>query len=227
MEQSPENTITLSMIDLTLNDARTYALSFVHKRTVMFERNSSMVNSFRRRMRRNGNGWKTVSVTIDAVITDDRTPLGKQDKTKTFGPYEENLPRELSIIVQYQFLMNALVKDGRLEPQSGEHIISIGDTITKLKKIKMEDVKLGDTMLMSALVDKCNKYRNITQNKGSCAQDYICEACRGVIGFKRYTKQTLTNEKNNYVFDKDRKRPSTREIIDWRVNCHTNVLIYA
>ena len=44
-------------------------------------------------MRRNGNGWKTVSVTIDAVITDDRAPPGKQDKTKTFLPYEKKTPK--------------------------------------------------------------------------------------------------------------------------------------
>ena len=90
----------------------------------------------------------------------------------------------------------------------------------------MEDVRMGDTMLMSALVDKCNKYRKITQNKGSWVQDYICEACRGVIGFKRYTKQTLTDEKNKHVLNKDEKRPSTREVIDWRDNCHANVSIY-
>ena len=86
-------------------------------------------------MRCNSNGWKTVSVTIDAVITDDRAPLGKQDKTKTFGPYEEKRPRGPSIREQYQFLMHALMKNGRFETESGEHIVSIGGTITKLKKI--------------------------------------------------------------------------------------------
>ena len=86
---------------------------------------------------------------------------------------------------------------------------------------------MGDTSLMSALMDKCNNYTRITQNKGSCVQDYIYKACRGEIGFKRYTKATLTEEINKYVFDKDGKRPSTREILDWRDNCHTNVSIYA
>ena len=86
---------------------------------------------------------------------------------------------------------------------------------------------MGDTRLMSALVDKCNNYKRITQNKGSCVQDYIYEACRGEIGFKRYTKATLTEEINKYVFDKDGKRPSTREILDWRDNCHINVSIDA
>ena len=60
-----------------------------------------------------------------------------------------------------------------------------------------------------------------------CARLYIYEACRGEIGFKRYTKTSLTEEINKYVFDKDGKRPSTREIIDWRDNCRTNVSIYA
>ena len=163
------------MIDLTLNNTRIYELCFVHKHTVMFERNSSMVNLFRR-MRHNSNRWKTASVTVDAVITDDRAPIGKQDKTKTFRPYEEKLPRVLSIRDQYQFLMHALVKDGRFEPQSGEHITSIGGTM-------MVDVCMGDTRPTSALVDKCNNYKRITQNKDSCVQDYIYEACIGEPGF--------------------------------------------
>ena len=227
MADNQKNSIKLPMIDLSLNDARHYEFGFVNKRSVMFERNSSFVNLFRRRMRRNGNGWKTVSVTIDAVITDDRAPLGKQDKTKTFGPFEESQPRGLSTRDIYQFLMFSLLNDNCFEQQSGEHIISIGGTITKLKKLTMVDVRMGDTRLMSALVDKCNNYKRITQNKGICVQDYIYEVCRGVIGFKRYTKQTLTEEINKYVFDKEEKKPSTRELLDWRDNCYTNVSIYA
>ena len=141
------------MIDLTLNDARNYELQFVHKRTVMFKRNSSMVNLFRRRMRRNGNGWKEVTVSIDTVIRDDRKPFGRQDTLRNCGPYEERLPRGLSRRDQYQFLMYTLVKDCRFEPQSGRHIISIAGEITKLRKLKMADVRMGDTRLMSALVE--------------------------------------------------------------------------
>ena len=199
MDDNQKNSIKLPMIDLSLNDVRHYELGFVNKRSVMFERNSSMVNLFRRRMRSNGNGWKNVSVSIDAMITDNRAPLGKQDKLRNFEPYEGKLPRGLSQSDQYQFLMYTLVKDGRFEPQSGEHIISIGGVITKLRKLNMADIRMGDTRLMSALVDKCNNYKRITQNKGSCVQDYIYEACRGEIGFKRYTKATLTEEINRCV----------------------------
>ena len=85
-------------------------------------------------MRRNDNGWKTVSVTIDAVITDDRAPLGMQEKTETFGPFEESQPRGLSTCDIYQFLMFSLLNDNHFEQQCGEHIISIGGAITKLKK---------------------------------------------------------------------------------------------
>ena len=177
-------------------------------------------------MRSNGNGWETVSVTIDVVITDDRAPLGKQDKTKTFRPFEESQARGLSRRDIYQFLMYALLIGNRFEQQSGEHITRIGGVITKLKKMKIEDICMGDTVL-SALVDKCNNYRKITQNKGSCVQNYIYEACKGENRFKRYTKLSLTEEINRYVFDKHAKRPFTREILDWRDNCHTNVSIYA
>ena len=227
LEYEPVYSIKYPMEDISLLDASHYELSFVNKKIVMFERNSSFVNLFRRRMRRNGNGWTNVSVTIDAVIVDDKAPFGKQEKTRTYKPFEEKLPRRLSRRDKYQFLMFALLKDDRFNPQSGEHIISIGGVITKLKRIKMEDFRMGDTKLISALVDKCNNYKRITQNKGSCVQDYIYEAFRGEIGFKRYTKTSFTEEINKYVFDKDGKRPSTREIFDWRDNCHTNVSIYA
>ena len=90
LEYEPVYSIKYPMLDISLQDARNYELSFVNRRTVMFERNSSFVNLFRRRMRRNGNGWKIVSVTIDAVITDDGAPLGMQEKTKTFGPFEDS-----------------------------------------------------------------------------------------------------------------------------------------
>ena len=121
-------------------------------------------------MRDQANGWDTVSATIDAVITDDRAPLGKQDKIKTYGPFEESQPRGISKRDIYQFLMYALLSSNRFEKESGKHITRIGGMITKLKKIKMEDIRMGDTRLMSALVDKCNNYRKITQNKGSCVQ---------------------------------------------------------
>ena len=226
LKYEPVYSIKYSMLDISLQDARNYELNFVNRRTVMFERNSKFVNLFRRRMRRNCKGWKTVSVTIDSVITDDRASLGKQEKTETVGPFEDRLPRGLSRRDHYQFLMYALLKDNRFERQSGEHIISIGGVITKLKKINI-DVRMGDTRLMSVFVDKCNNYKRITQNNASCVQEYIYEACKGEIGFKRYTKATLTEEINKYVFDKDGKRPSTREILDWRDNCHTNDSIYA
>ena len=86
---------------------------------------------------------------------------------------------------------------------------------------------MGSTRLISALVDKCNKNRRIKQNQGTCVQDYIYEACIGEDGFKRYTKSSLTEEINKYVVDSKEKKPSTREIINWRDNCRTNVSIYA
>ena len=82
MEYEPVRSDKYPMIGLSLYEARCYELDFINRRTVMFERNSSFVNLFRRRMRRNGNGWETVSVTIDVVIKDDRAPLEKQEKTK-------------------------------------------------------------------------------------------------------------------------------------------------
>ena len=122
-------------------------------------------------MKNHGDGWETVSVTIDAVITDDRGPVGNNDTTKTYGPFEENQPRGLSRRDIHPFLMYALLTNNRFEQQSGEHITRIGGEITKLRKIKMEDIRIGDTRLMSALVNKCNNYTKITQNKGSCVQD--------------------------------------------------------
>ena len=71
-------------------------------------------------------------------------------QTKTFGPFEDSLSRGLSRRDHYQFLMYALLKDNRFEQQSGEHVINISGVITRLEKINMEDVRMGDTRLMSA-----------------------------------------------------------------------------
>ena len=53
------------------------------------------------------------------------------------------------------------------------------------------------------------------------------EAYIGNDGFKRYMKNSLTEEINKYVVDNKEKQPSTREIINWRDNCHNNMSIYA
>ena len=98
MDDNQNKSIKLPMIDLSLQDARYYELSFVNKRKVIFEKNSSMPNLFRRWMRRNGNGWKEVSVSIDAVIRDDREPVWKQDTLKHFCPYyQAAYPKETNI----------------------------------------------------------------------------------------------------------------------------------
>ena len=60
-----------------------------------------------------------------------------------------------------------------------------------------------------------------------CSRLYIYEACKGEDRFKRYTKSSLTAEINKYVEDDEGKKPSTRELIDWRDKSHTNVSIYA
>ena len=59
-----------------------------------------------------------------------------------------------------------------------------------------------------------------------CTGLHIWETCKGTPGFKRYDRVSLTAEINRFV-DDGKKRPSTRELIAWRDNCHTNVSIYA
>ena len=69
----------------------------------------------------------------------------------------------------------------------------------------MEDIRMGSTRLISALVNRCNNNKKIQQNDGTCVQDYIYEACKGEDGFKRYTKSSLIADINKYVYDKDGK----------------------
>ena len=97
-----------------------------------------------------------MSVTIDTVIRDDMALKSKQDKAVTFGPYEERMPKRLSRRDRHQFLMYTLKKGGRFPSQSGIYIVKIGGAITKLKKVKIVDVRMGATRSISALVDKCN-----------------------------------------------------------------------
>ena len=221
------NTTNLPKIDWSLLEARHYELVFLHKQKIMFIKGSSFVKLFKRRMRPVRDNWESVTVSIDSTIRDDITPLTHKEKDVTMGPFDDKMPPGLSRRDQYQFLMYTLFKDDRFNPQSGEHIVSVGGVTTKLKKVKLEDVRMGATRLISALVDKCNKNKRRKQNKGTCVQDCIYEACKGEDGFKRYTKSSLMEEINKFVFDNKGKRPSTREIINWRDNCHTNVSIYA
>ena len=51
MEYEPVYSNKYPVIDLSLQDARNYELGFVNRRMVMFEKFSSFVNLFRRRMR--------------------------------------------------------------------------------------------------------------------------------------------------------------------------------
>ena len=111
------------------------------------------------------------------------------------------MPTGLSIRNKYQFLMYMFLKDDRFSAQAGKHVVSLGGVIIKLKKVNMVDVRMGSTRLISALVDKCNKNRRITQNQGICVQDYISEACIGEDEFKRYTKSSLTEKINKYAVD--------------------------
>ena len=163
----------------------------------------------------------SVSITVNVRIADSPLDDGKE---VTMGPYNEEMPR-LSKDDQYRFLMYTALKNG-FTMQSGEFISGVGGQITQLRHVKMLDVRMGRIKLNSALIDKCNNGKSIKQKKGRCVQDYIWETCKGQPGFKRYDRVSLTAEINRFVDDK-RGRPSTRELITWRDNCHTNVSIYA
>ena len=228
VEKKVSNMINLPKIEMTLNDARNYEINLlIEKHKARFTPGSKFINLFKMRIGPIRNNWKSVSVTIDTTIRDGMALVWEEDKDITFGPFEEKMPRGLSRQDCYQFLMYGLLKDNRFHPQLGEYIIKICGVTTKLKKVKMADICMGATTLISALVDKCNKNRRINQNNGTCVQVYIYEACIGKDGFKRYMKSSLTEEINKYVFDDKEKKPSTREIINWQDNCHTNMSIYA
>ena len=194
---------------------------------VGFMKGFKFVNLFRRYISRIESEWNKETTTVDVEIQDNTGPYGTPNTKMTIGPFEDKMPPGLSERDQYQFLMYVLFKDNRFRTQSGEYIAKIGGSITVLNKVKMKDIRMGSTRPISALVNRCNNNKKIQQNDGTCVQDYICEACKGEDGFERYSKGSLTADINKYVEDDEGKKPSTKEIINWQNNSHTNVSIYA
>ena len=183
-----EITITIPKIELSLSEARYYELHLAGGRRVGFMKGSKFVNLFRRRISRIKGEWNKVTTTVVVEIQDDTAPYGTPNTKTTIGPFEDKMPPGLSERDQYQFLMYVLFKDNRFRTQSGEYIAKIGGSITVLNKVKMKDIRMGSTRLISVLVNRCNGMKKIQQNNGTCVQDYIYEACKGEDGFKRYSK---------------------------------------
>ena len=145
VDKKVSNTIKLPEFDLTLFDTRNYEIDLlIEKRKARFTRGSKFVNLFKNRKGPVRKNWESVSVTVDAVIRDDSAPISIKDRKITLGPYEDKMPIGLSIRDKYQFLMFMLLKDDRFSSQSGEHV-SIGGVITKLQKLNVADIRMGDT----------------------------------------------------------------------------------
>ena len=168
-----------------------------------------------------------MTTTVDVEFKNNMAPYGTPNTKMTIGPFEDKMPPGLSDRDQYPFLMYVLFKDNRFRTNSGGYIAKIGGSITVLNKVKMKDIHMSSSRLISALVNRRNSMKKIEQNNGTCVQDYIYEACKSEDGFKRYNKGSLTAEINKYVEDDEGKNISTTEIINWQNDCHTNVSIYA
>ena len=136
-EKKTSNTIILPEIELRLSNARNYEIDLlIEKRKARFTPGSKFIILFKTRIGPIRNRWESVSVKLYTTIRDELASLSIRDKDVTFGLYEEKMSRGLSNHDLYRFLMYALIKDNRFNPQSGEYIRKIGGVITKLKKIK-------------------------------------------------------------------------------------------
>ena len=144
-----EITITIPKIELSLSESRYYELQFVGGRRAGFMKGTKFINLFRSRISRMKGEWKNVTTTVDVEIQDDTAPFGTPNTTMTIGPFEDKMPPSLSERDRYHFLMYVLFKDNRFRTQSGEYMAKIGGSITVLNKVKMEDIRMGSTRLIS------------------------------------------------------------------------------
>ena len=154
---------------------------------------------------------ETVSISIKFKLNGD--------KEKKQTPYTVSKPINLTKEDNYKFAMYILIKKG-FEQQSGDCISHIGANI-KLDKKNIMDHKVGCLKLESYLLSK----QRPRHGEESCVLDFIWDQVRGKPGFKTYDYKKLKNELYKYV-DSD-ENISTRELIDWVKECHTNVSIHA
>jgi len=159
-----------------------------------------------------------VSVTVNGIGWNIK--LGEYVNFK-LGPYEYKMPINLSWEDKYLFLLYVWVKNS----DAYEFVTHLGGTIIFLKHVDIKDIRMAGTLFHNKLIDTINNEVKIITKVGECVQGYIWEAVKGQYGFNNYTKAKLFDEINYYVED-TKKRPCTRDILNWRDDNHKNVSIY-
>ena len=138
-------------------------------------------------------------------------------------PAPTDMPKNLSWEDKYLFLLYVWCQHPKYT--SGCYIVELGGTIIFMKYVDALDLRMAGTLFHNKLVDAINNGQTIVTKVGECVQGYIWELVKGQYGFNNYTKQKLFDEINYYVEDA-KKRPSTRDILNWRDGNHKNVSVY-
>ena len=159
-----------------------------------------------------------VNVSLNGSAWNETT---KQHEKFTVGPFTYKMPQNMPWEEKYIFLLYVWVQ----QAGSYMYVTHLGGTIIFLKHVDINDIRMAGVLFHNKLVDAINNGQTIITKVGECVQGYIWEAVNGQYGFNNYTKSKLTAEINRFVED-TKKRPCTRDILNWRDECHPNVSIY-
>ena len=146
-----------------------------------------------------------------------------QDKyiDKTFGPFQMVVPR-LSREDMYKFFMYTLLTNN-FSLLSAEVITKIGARVITYDPQFFAHHFMAGLKLESYLLS--NQRKPKSYGSDSCVIDFVWDQVRGKRGFKTYDYKKLKDEIFKYCADPPRM--TTKELIDWAKNCHTNVSIHA
>ncbi|XP_068704713.1 uncharacterized protein [Montipora foliosa] len=156
----------------------------------------------------------TVFVTFENEVTDKII-------NKTFGPFMVVVPK-LSLEDMYKFFLYTLLTNN-FTPLSAEVITEIGGSVVTHDPQFFAHHFMAGLKLESYLLSNQRKPKSYGSN--SCVIDYVWDQVRGKNGFKTYDYKKLKNE--IFRFCADPPRMTTKELIDWAKNCHSNVSIHA
>ena len=156
----------------------------------------------------------TVFFTIKNMVQDKNTE-------KTFGPYQMTVPR-LSLQDMYKFFMYTLLTHN-YAPLSAEVITKIGARVITYNPQFFAHHFMGSLKLESYLLS--NQRKPKSYGSDSCVIDFVWDQVREKKGFKTYDYKKLKTEIFKYCADPPRM--TTKELIDWAKNCHSNVSIHA
>ena len=93
----------------------------------------------------------------------------------------------------YKFLLYTLLKAGQFAVQSGEHVVKVSGSVTRLEKMDVIHNKIGASRYRSFFLSKRNEWEGKRRDQ-TCIKDYVWVEVKNKNGFGSYKYEKLPNE---------------------------------